>query len=121
MFILFRRHYPVSTRILVTGRLVDCMNLSGQTALVTGGAGFVGSHLVEALVSRGNEVVVVDSLSTGRAEALPEDVELIEATLLPTERRVRSSTHQSTFSFISLLARIRTTRIHGDSFELTLR
>ena len=57
------------------------MDLSGQTALVTGGAGFVGSHLVEALVSRGNEVVVVDSLSTGRAEALPEDVELIEVDL----------------------------------------
>ena len=57
------------------------MDLSGQTALVTGGAGFVGSHLVEALVSRGNDVIVVDSLSTGRAEALPEDVELIEADL----------------------------------------
>ena len=57
------------------------MHLSGQTALVTGGAGFVGSHLVEALVSRGNDVIVVDSLSTGRAEALPEDVELIEADL----------------------------------------
>jgi UDP-glucose 4-epimerase len=34
-------------------------------ALVTGGAGFVGSHLVDALVARGDEVVVVDDLSTG--------------------------------------------------------
>ena len=36
--------------------------------LVTGGAGFVGSHLVDAHVDRGDEVVVVDDLSTGRIE-----------------------------------------------------
>jgi UDP-glucose 4-epimerase len=34
-------------------------------ALVTGGAGFIGSHLVDALVARGDEVVVVDDLTTG--------------------------------------------------------
>src|SRR6476659_2198090 len=34
-------------------------------ALVTGGAGFIGSHLVDALVERGDEVVVLDALSTG--------------------------------------------------------
>jgi UDP-glucose 4-epimerase len=36
--------------------------------LITGGAGFVGSHLVDACVARGDEVVVVDDLSTGRRE-----------------------------------------------------
>ena len=35
-------------------------------ALVTGGAGFIGSHLCEALVGEGNEVIVVDDLSTGQ-------------------------------------------------------
>jgi UDP-glucose 4-epimerase len=40
------------------------------TALVTGGAGFIGSNLVDALVARGERVVVVDDLSTGRRENL---------------------------------------------------
>lgn len=39
-------------------------------ALVTGGAGFIGSYLVEALVARGDEVYIIDDLSTGRAENL---------------------------------------------------
>ena len=34
-------------------------------AVVTGGAGFIGSHLVDAIVARGDTVVVVDDLSTG--------------------------------------------------------
>jgi UDP-glucose 4-epimerase len=38
--------------------------------LVTGGAGFIGSHIVDALVARGDEVVVLDDLSTGRRENL---------------------------------------------------
>ena len=39
-------------------------------ALVTGGAGFIGSNLVDALVARGDEVTVIDDLSTGRIENL---------------------------------------------------
>lgn len=47
-------------------------------ALVTGGAGFIGSHLVEALLEIGSEVVVVDNLSTGRLDNLAPHIESIE-------------------------------------------
>lgn len=51
--------------------------------LVTGGAGFIGSHVVDALAARGDRVRVVDDLSTGRRENLSgrPEVELLEADL----------------------------------------
>jgi UDP-glucose 4-epimerase len=47
-------------------------------ALVTGGAGFIGSHLVDALVARGDEVVALDDLSTGRREHVDPAATLVE-------------------------------------------
>jgi UDP-glucose 4-epimerase len=41
---------------------------SAMRHLITGGAGFIGSHLADALVARGDEVIILDDLSTGRRE-----------------------------------------------------
>jgi UDP-glucose 4-epimerase len=47
-------------------------------AIVTGGAGFIGSHITDALLARGDSVVVVDNLATGKRERVPDGAELAE-------------------------------------------
>src|SRR5919106_1531058 len=56
--------------------------------LVTGGAGFIGSNLVERLVTLGHEVVVLDNFATGRRENLAwqRDVEVVEGDIRSYER-----------------------------------
>lgn len=47
--------------------------------LITGGAGFIGSHLVDSLIADGHKVRVLDDLSTGTIDNLPKGIELIRA------------------------------------------
>ncbi|KYH25051.1 GDP-L-fucose synthase [Halalkalicoccus paucihalophilus] len=57
------------------------MDLSDSRILVTGGAGFIGSHLTERLLADGNEVVVLDDFSNGDRSWVPDEAELIEGDL----------------------------------------
>ena len=49
---------------------------SAKTVLITGGAGFIGSHLAERLLAEGCRVIVIDDCSTGEAANLPRDTRL---------------------------------------------
>lgn len=52
-----------------------------MTWLVTGGAGYIGSHVADAFLSAGQEVVVLDNLSTGRASFVPHGATLVEGSV----------------------------------------
>jgi len=54
--------------------------------LVTGGAGYIGSHVVDMLIERGYEVVVYDNLYTGHVEAVHKDAAFYKGDLLDKER-----------------------------------
>lgn len=51
-------------------------------ALVTGGAGFIGSHLIDRLVSRGDQVTVLDNMSSGKLEFIQQHVDSGNVTLI---------------------------------------
>ena len=55
------------------------MSDESRKVLVTGGAGFIGSHVVDAYCNRGDRVWVVDDLSSGRLENLRPDVEFVHS------------------------------------------
>jgi UDP-glucose 4-epimerase len=54
--------------------------------LVTGGAGYIGSVVTRLLLDEGQQVTVIDDLSTGHADAVPDGVELVEADIADSER-----------------------------------
>jgi len=56
--------------------------------VVTGGAGFIGSHVVEALLARGDDVHVLDNLATGKRENVPDGARLHEADIRTDSARV---------------------------------
>lgn len=53
-----------------------------MTFLITGGAGYIGAHVVRAMLLAGQKVVVFDDLSTGREDRVPEGVPLVTASVL---------------------------------------
>jgi UDP-glucose 4-epimerase len=71
-----------------------------KTVLVTGGAGFVGSHCVAELVSREYNVVVFDNLQQGHRAAVPADVEFMDGDLASHAALARLF---STFRFDAIL------------------
>jgi UDP-glucose 4-epimerase len=73
-----------------------------STICVTGGAGFIGSHVADALVAAGHRVLIVDDLSSGRKENVPKDSELHvldvrseEAGRLLVDRKVEILVHHA--------------------------
>lgn len=67
--------------------------------LITGGAGYIGAHVVRDMRASGREVVVVDDLSTGRADRLPEGVRLFTGSVRNRKvvrRALRESDHEIT-------------------------
>ncbi|HMA39469.1 MAG TPA: NAD-dependent epimerase/dehydratase family protein [Gemmatimonadales bacterium] len=58
-----------------------------RRVLVSGGAGFIGSHVVEAYLAAGDEVSVLDDLSTGKAENVPSAAKLVRADIRSPEAR----------------------------------
>lgn len=61
-----------------------------MTWLVTGGAGYIGSHVVSALRGAGIQAVVIDSLSSGHREFVPDDVPFVLGTILDSELVART-------------------------------
>jgi UDP-glucose 4-epimerase len=53
--------------------------------LVTGGAGYIGAHIVRHLVASGREVVVLDDLSSGHREFVTGGVRLVEGSVVTAE------------------------------------
>ena len=63
------------------------MSDSSRKVLVTGGAGFIGSHVAEAYLARGDRVWVVDNLSTGKRKNVPAQATFMEMDIRDEEIR----------------------------------
>ena len=72
-------------------------------SLVTGGAGFMGSHVAERLLERGHEVVVLDDLSGGFANNVPREATFVKGSIL-NEELIRTIFEKHRFTYVYHLA-----------------
>lgn len=73
-----------------------------RRVLVTGGAGFIGSHCVALLVARGHQVTVLDNLRQGHRAAVPPGIELIEADISEADAVLAEAPFDAVLHFAAL-------------------
>ncbi|MEU2622283.1 UDP-glucose 4-epimerase GalE [Streptomyces sp. NPDC007157] len=76
-----------------------------MTWLITGGAGYIGAHVVRAMTEAGERTVVYDDLSTGVAERVPEDVPLVVGSTLDGEKVARALAEHEVTGVVHLAAK----------------
>ncbi|MFI9831880.1 UDP-glucose 4-epimerase GalE [Streptomyces sp. NPDC051913] len=87
-----------------------------MTWLITGGAGYIGAHVVRAMTQAGEGTVVYDDLSTGIAERVPDGVPLVVGSTLDGERVARALADHGITGVVHLAAKKQV----GESVELPL-
>ncbi|MGA4849194.1 UDP-glucose 4-epimerase GalE [Streptomyces sp. G5(2025)] len=88
-----------------------------MTWLITGGAGYIGAHVVRAMTEAGERAVVYDDLSTGIAERLPAEVPLVTGSTLDAELVARTLKDHAVTGVVHLAAKKQV----GESVEQPLR
>ncbi len=79
-----------------------------MTVLVTGGAGYIGSHVVRLLIKKGLDVIVLDNLSRGHKASLPQNIIFKEVDLVDSEKlstviqkhKIESVIHFAAFAYV---------------------
>lgn len=87
-----------------------------MTWLITGGAGYIGAHVVRAMRDAGEQAVVYDDLSTGIAERVPADVPLVVGSTLDAELLARTIEEHAITGVVHLAAKKQV----GESVDLPL-
>ncbi|MFI9806134.1 UDP-glucose 4-epimerase GalE [Streptomyces sp. NPDC052301] len=76
-----------------------------MTWLITGGAGYIGAHVVRAMTEAGERTVVYDDLSTGVAERVPAEVPLVRGSVLDADRVARVLAEHAVTGVVHLAAK----------------
>ncbi|MFI5882256.1 UDP-glucose 4-epimerase GalE [Streptomyces sp. NPDC051554] len=87
-----------------------------MTWLITGGAGYIGAHVVRAMTEAGEQAVVYDDLSTGIAARVPDGVPLVVGSTLDAERIARTLADQDVTGVVHLAGKKQV----GESVDLPL-